>query len=160
MLENSSKSLHDFKVEALDGSELDLGSFKGKKVLIVNTASACGFTPQYKGLQQLHNELGDKLAIVGFPANNFGRQEPGSNEEIQSFCEKNYGVTFVMAAKVAVKGKDIHPLFQWLTAAENQDFTGDIRWNFEKFLLDENGKVIRRYRSGVEPMSEEIISAI
>jgi glutathione peroxidase len=153
-------TIYEFSVPALEGGEIDFSDFKGKKILIVNTASECGYTRQYKQLQELHEELGEKVVVVGFPANNFGGQEPGSNEEIAAFCEKNYGVSFPMAAKVSVKGSDKHPLFVWLTETENSDFTGDIKWNFEKFLLDENGKLIRRFRSGVSPLDEEILKAV
>jgi glutathione peroxidase len=153
-------SLYDFTVPALESGEINFESFKGKKVLIVNTASRCGYTSQYKELEELYKEFSDRLVIVGFPANNFGGQEPGSNGEIAAFCEKNYGVTFPMAAKVSVKGKDMHPLFEWLTTQENEDFTGDIKWNFEKFLLNEEGKLIRRFRSGTNPVSEEIVSLV
>lgn len=153
-------NIYGFKVKALDGSEIDFSAFKGKKILIVNTASECGFTPQYEQLQELHNLKKDELIIIGFPANNFGKQEPGSNEEIGAFCKKNYGVTFLMASKVSVKGDDQHPIFTWLTAQENPDFKGNIRWNFEKILVDENGKVIHRYRSGVKPTDEKIVGVI
>ena len=157
---NSTMSIYNFKVPALEKGEIDFNDYKGKKILIVNTASECGYTPQYKQLEELYDSFGDKLVIVGFPANNFGGQEPGSNEDIAAFCEKNYGVSFPMAEKVSVKGNDQSELFKWLTSAENPDFTGDIKWNFEKFLIDENGKLIRRFRSATEPMSEEMISAI
>ncbi len=151
---------HDFKVSALDGSQIDLSQYKGKKILVVNTASQCGYTPQYKQLEELHEAHGDKLVIIGFPANNFGGQEPGTNAEIATFCEKNYGVSFPMAAKVSVKGSDQAEFFKWLTVSENPDFTGDIKWNFEKFLIDENGKLIHRYRSGVSPLDEELMGEI
>jgi glutathione peroxidase len=153
-------NVYDFKVEALEGGSIDFSTFKGKKILIVNTASKCGYTKQYAQLEELYKAHGDKLVIVGFPANNFGGQEPGSNEEIATFCERNYGVTFPMAAKVSVKGGDMHELFKWLTTAENPDFKGDINWNFEKFLIDEEGKLIHRYRSGADPLGDEILGAI
>ncbi len=153
-------NVYVFKVESLEGETIDLSAYKGKKILIVNTASECGYTKQYAQLEELYKEYGEKLVIVGFPANNFGGQEPGSNADIASFCQKNYGVTFPMAAKVSVKGDDQHALFKWLTSAENPDFTGDINWNFEKFLIDENGKLIRRFRSGAEPLGDEILRAI
>jgi len=146
------ESIYDFKVEALDGSEIDFSSFKGKKIMIVNTASECGFTPQYAKLQELHEAKSEELVIVGFPANNFGGQEPGSNDEIKSFCQKNYGVSFPMAAKVSVKGDDIHPLFSWMNGIENPDFTGDIKWNFEKYLFDEEGNLTHRFRSMKDPL--------
>jgi glutathione peroxidase len=146
-----SQSIYDYKVPALMGGEIDFSEYKGKKILIVNTASKCGFTPQYADLQELYEAKKDELVIIGFPANNFGGQEPGSNDEIKTFCQKNYGVSFPMAAKVSVKGGDIHPLFAWLNSVENPDFTGDIRWNFEKYLFDEKGKLIHRYRSTKSP---------
>lgn len=149
-------SIYDFKFNTIDGKEVKFSDFKGKKILVVNTASKCGFTKQYKDLQQLHKEYGNSLVIVGFPANNFGSQEPGSNEDIQAFCEENYGVTFLMAEKVDVKGDKIDPIFAYLTSQPNPDFTGEINWNFEKFLIDENGKLIHRYRSKVNPMDKII----
>ncbi len=154
-------SIHQFKVESLSGETIDFSDFKGKKILVVNTASECGYTPQYEGLEKLYTQHQDQLVIVGFPANNFGGQEPGSNAEIKSFCEKNYGVTFPMAAKVSVKGKDIAPIFRWLTSKEeNGEMDVEIKWNFTKFLLDENGRLIASYESAVKPMSEEILHAI
>jgi glutathione peroxidase len=149
--------IHDFKVPSLEGGEIDFSKFKGKKILIVNTASKCGYTKQYEDLQRLHESYKSKLVIVGFPANNFGGQEPGSNSEIKEFCKKNYGVTFPMAEKVSVKGSDIHPLFQWLTQkSQNGVMDADIRWNFTKFLIDENGKLLAVFPSSVKPDSEEI----
>jgi glutathione peroxidase len=135
-----------------------MSDFKGKKILIVNTASKCGFTKQYKDLEELHKTYGNKLVIIGFPANNFGQQEPGSNAQIQEFCEQNYGVDFLMAEKVDVKGDQISPLFKYLTAQENPDFKGDIKWNFEKFLIDENGKLVHRFRSATNPLDPAIVN--
>ncbi len=155
-----SPGLYDFKVNSLSGGTINLNEYKGKKILIVNTASKCGYTHQYKDLEELSVKYKDKLVVIGFPANNFMHQEPGDSKEIAEFCTKNYGVTFPMSQKVSVKGRDIDPLFKWLTDEPNPDFTGDIKWNFEKFLLDENGKLIHRYRSGVEPLDKEITSAI
>jgi glutathione peroxidase len=151
-------SVYDFKVPGLDGKTIDLADYKGKKILIVNTASQCGYTPQYEELQQLYKQYGNKLVIIGFPANNFGAQEPGSNEEIGAFCKKNYGVTFPMAEKVSVKGDDIHPLFQYLTDEAKKLGMPDpvIKWNFTKFLVDEKGKLVKVFPSKVKPMSEEI----
>ena len=149
-------SVYDFKLKSIDGKDFSLKKFKGKKVLIVNTASKCGFTPQYTELQKLSEQYKDKLVVVGFPANNFGGQEPGTNEDIKSFCHDNFSVTFPMSGKVSVKGLDIDPPFQYLTTAPNPDFTGDIKWNFEKFLIDENGNLIHRFRSAVTPLSPEI----
>jgi len=149
-------SVYDFKLKSIDGKDFSLKKFKGKKVLIVNTASKCGYTPQYTELQKLSEQYKDKLVVVGFPANNFGGQEPGTNEDIKTFCHDNFSVTFPMSGKVSVKGLDIDPLFQYLTTAPNPDFTGDIKWNFEKFLIDENGNLIHRFRSGTTPLSPEI----
>jgi len=153
-------SLYEFKEKTIDGKPMDFGQYRGKKILIVNVASKCGFTPQYAALEKLYDKFKDRMVIIGFPANNFGHQEPGSNEEIKEFCSKNYGVTFPMMEKVSVKGDDIDPLFKWLTTQPNPDFTGEIKWNFEKFLLDENGNLIHRFRSKVEPMDEQIVKAI
>lgn len=151
------KSIHSFKVKALDGKTIDFSKFKGKKILIVNTASECGFTPQYEGLQKLYETYKDQLVIVGFPANNFGGQEPGSNEEIGAFCKKNYGVTFPMAAKVSVKGNDIAPIFKFLTDKKlNGVKSTTILWNFEKFLLNEKGELIDTFVSTTKPTSESI----
>lgn len=153
----AAKSIYDFKVAALDSGTIDFASFKGKKILIVNTASECGFTKQYEGLQALHEKYKDKLVIVGFPANNFGGQEPGTNEEIDAFCKKNYGVSFPMAAKISVKGNDAAPIYQWLcNKKENGVLDAEVGWNFNKFLLDENGKLLAHFESKVAPMSEEI----
>ncbi len=151
------ETLYDFKIKEINGKMFDLTKLKGKKVLIVNTASECGYTPQYKGLEELYKRYAGKLVIIAFPANNFGEQEPGNNTEIKSFCTKNYGVTFPVSTKISVKGPDIAPLFAWMIEQPNPDFIGPIKWNFEKFLFDENGTLIRRYRSKVEPLSEEIL---
>jgi len=153
-------NVYQFAITSIDGKKVDLSQFKGKKLLLVNTASKCGYTKQYAGLQELSEKYGDKVVVIGFPANNFGGQEPGSNDEIQGFCEKNFGVTFLLAEKSSVTGDDISPLFAYLTSAENSDFTGEIKWNFEKFLIDEQGKLIHRFRSKVEPLSQELISKL
>lgn len=151
------KSIHSFKVEALDGSTIDFSKFKGKKILVVNTASECGFTPQYADLEKLHEQYKDKLVVVGFPANNFGGQEPGANHEIATFCQRNYGVQFPMAAKISVKGHDIAPIYKFLTdKKENGVKNTKIHWNFTKILLDENGKVIDSFISTTNPTSESI----
>lgn len=151
-------SIYDFKVPGLEGGEINFADFKGKKILIVNTASKCGYTPQYEELEALHKKYKDKLVIVGFPANNFGRQEPGSNTEIAEFCKRNYGVTFTMAEKVSVTGDDIHPLFKYLTEEARKINAEEpvIKWNFTKFLVDENGKLVKVFSSKVKPMSEDI----
>ncbi len=157
----TTKSIYDFKVEGLEGGTIDFSKFKGKKILVVNTASKCGYTPQYEGLEKLYETYKDKLVIVGFPANNFGGQEPGTNTEIQEFCKKNYGVTFPMAAKVSVKGDDTAPIFKWLCSkAENGVLDAEIKWNFGKFLLDEKGNLLQYFPSKVTPMSEEITSKL
>lgn len=158
---NIARSIYDFKVEALDGGTIDFAAFKGKKILIVNTASKCGNTPQYEDLEKLYETHKDKLVIVGFPANNFGGQEPGTNSEIKEFCKKNYGVTFPMAAKISVKGDDIAPIYKWLCSkSENGVMDVEIKWNFGKFLLDENGKIIIYFHSKILPMSEDILSKL
>ena len=157
---SAAPTLYKFKLTTIDGKAFSLKQYKGKKVLIVNTASKCGYTKQYAELQKLADQYKDKLVVVGFPANNFASQEPGTNADIKTFCEKNFGVTFPLSTKVSVKGDDIDPLFAFLTAEPNPDFTGEIKWNFEKFLIDENGKLIHRYRSAVTPLSDEITKAL
>ena len=154
---DSVTSIYSFIVKALDGSNINFADFKGKKILIVNTASECGYTPQYKDLEVLYEKYKDKLVIVGFPANNFGGQEPGTNAEIKTFCSKNYGVTFPMAEKVSVKGDDMAAIYQWLTTkAKNGVLDASIKWNFNKFLLNEKGEVMAKFDSGTKPMDEEI----
>ena len=150
-------SIHSFKVPAIDGGTIDFSQYKGKKILVVNTASKCGYTYQYEGLEKLYEQYKDKLVIVGFPANNFMSQEPGTNAEIKEFCTGKFNVSFPMAAKVSVKGNDIDPLFKWLTNKdENGVMDANIGWNFNKFLLDENGKLIQHFDSKTEPLSEDI----
>ncbi len=153
-------SVYDFKVDALNGGTIDLSAYKGKKILIVNTASKCGFTPQYTDLQKLADTYKDKLVVIGFPANDFGGQEPGTNSEISEFCKKNYGVTFPLAAKSDVVGDNTSPLFKYLTeeAVKLGTPMPVIKWNFTKFLIDENGKLIAVFNSKVTPMSTEITS--
>ena len=154
-------SFLDFKTESLDGKPVDLSKFKGQVLLVVNTASKCGYTPQYAGLQKLSTDYSAKgLAVIGFPANNFGGQEPGTNTEIGQFCQKNYGVTFPMMTKVSVKGDDQSPIFAFLTKEANPDLTGDIGWNFEKFLISRDGKLVARFKSGVTPDSAELQKAV
>ena len=160
LLFTAPSSVYDFKLKTIDGKNFNLAAYKGKKLLIVNTASKCGFTPQYAELQKLADQYKDKVTVIGFPANNFGGQEPGANLAIKEFCQKNYGVTFPLSEKVSVKGDDISPLFKFLTTTENPDFTGEIQWNFEKFLIDENGKLVHRFRSSVKPLSTEITSQL
>ncbi|MBN8835439.1 MAG: glutathione peroxidase [Niastella sp. SCN 39-18] len=154
-------SIYQFQVPDLEGGIINFASFKGKKILVVNTASKCGFTPQYKDLEALYEKYKDKLVIIGFPANNFNEQEPGSNEEIKAFCTKNYGVSFPMAEKISVKGSDMAPIYQWLTQKEkNGVLNAQITWNFNKFLLDENGRLIAWFPSNVTPLSPEIVSKL
>jgi glutathione peroxidase len=152
-----SGSLYDFKVEGIDGKQIDFSEFKGKKILIVNTASACGYTPQYADLEKLHQKYKNALVIIGFPANNFGNQETGSNEYIQAFCQKNYGVSFLLASKVSVKGDDIHPLFKHLVQESASLGNADpIKWNFTKFLINEEGLLEKVFSHKTNPLSEEI----
>lgn len=157
---NPTETVYQFPVKDITGKTIDLRQYKGKKILFVNVASECGYTKQYEALQALSEQYKKTLVVIGVPANNFGGQEPGTNEEIKAFCSKTYQVTFPLTSKVSVKGNDIDPLFSWLTAQANPDFTGDIKWNFEKFLVDENGKLIRRFRSKVKPLDVELINAL
>jgi glutathione peroxidase len=167
-------SIYDFKVPGLTGGTINFADYKGKKIMIVNTASKCGNTPQYKDLEALYEKYKDKLVIVGFPANNFGAQEPGTNDEIHEFCTKNYGVTFPMAEKISVRGDDTDPLFKWLVEQSGElakkvptDNSRDIVyrkflqdpivWNFTKFLLDEKGNLVAVFHNKVNPMSEEVL---
>lgn len=152
----------NFTMKSLDGKSVDLSKYQGKVVLMVNVASKCGFTPQYKQLQALNDKYAKKgLAILGFPANDFGKQEPGTNDEIASFCQKNYGVKFDMFAKVVVKGAGQCPLYQFLTSpTTDPKFAGPVKWNFEKFLISKKGDVVARFRSPVKPDSPEVIKAI
>jgi glutathione peroxidase len=150
-------SLYDFKVTDIQGNEFQLSQLKGKKVLIVNTASKCGFTPQYEDLEKLYNTYKDKnFVIIGFPANNFLKQEPGTNEEIQEFCQKNYGVTFPMMSKISVKGNDMHPLYKWLTTETNSE----VSWNFQKYMIDEKGEIVGYVSPKTKPFDEKIVNWI
>ena len=154
-------SIYDFELDSLSGDEVSLSEYEGNVLLVVNTASECGYTPQYKELQELYETYNEEgFYVLGFPANNFGGQEPGSDEEIAQFCELNYGVTFPMFSKISVKGDDQHPLYQYLTQADNPDFTGEIGWNFEKFLIDRNGNIVRRFKSNVTPMGDELTESL
>jgi glutathione peroxidase len=149
----------DFSFRTLAGAEKHLADYQGKALLVVNVASKCGYTPQYQGLEKLHEEFNDKgLAVVGFPCNQFGGQEPGSTQDIQDFCTTNYGVKFDMMEKVDVNGAQTHPFYQWLK--ENAPVKGEVQWNFEKFLIDKKGAVVGRYKSGVTPESSELKTAI
>jgi glutathione peroxidase len=156
------KSLHDFTVKNIDGENFNLSSLKGKKVLIVNTASKCGLTPQYKDLQKLYEKYGsENFVIISFPANNFMSQEPGSNSEIKQFCTSEFSVTFPMMAKVSVKGKDIHPLYSWLTQkSQNGKKDSKVKWNFQKYLIDENGMLVDVVYSKTNPMDDKIVNWI
>lgn len=145
-------NFHDFTLRALNGEEIDFNQFRGKKVLLINVASECGFTPQYEDLQMLHEKHGEKVAVLGFPANDFGAQEPGSNQSIETFCNVNYGVTFQMFEKLSILGNERSPLYRWL-----EDESGKTpNWNFCKYLIDEEGKVIEFFQSAVNPLEEVI----
>jgi len=159
---SAQQSFYDFKVQTITGDSISLSQFKGKKIMVVNTASKCGFTPQYEGLEKLYKTYKDQnFVIIGFPANNFFRQEPGSNEEIASFCKMNYGVTFPMMAKISVKGKDIHPLYKWLTTKdENGVMNAKVKWNFQKFLIDENGNLVKMFPPKTKPTDDKIVDWI
>jgi glutathione peroxidase len=158
----SAPNLYGFTVKTIDGKDFALSSLKGKKVMIVNVASKCGLTPQYVLLQELYDQYKDKnFVIIGFPANNFGKQEPGTNKEIKEFCTANYGVTFQMMEKISVKGDDIAPLYKWLTTkAENGVGDAEVTWNFQKFLIDEEGHWVKSIAPKESPQSKEIISWI
>ncbi len=150
-------SLYDIKINGLNNNPIDLTSFEGKHILFVNVASKCGFSPQYKELQQLHDNYSDQLQIIGVPCNQFGGQEPGNNEDIQSFCEVNYGVTFLITEKIDVKGKDQHPLYEWLTnKAINGVSDSSIKWNFQKYLVNDKGELVDYFYSATNPTSKKI----
>lgn len=156
------ESIHQFKVTDLYGEEFDFSTLKGKKIMVVNTASKCGLTPQYEQLQEVYDKYKEKgFVIVGFPANNFGAQEPGSDEQIATFCKKNYGVTFPMMSKISVKGEDMHELYQFLTQkSKNGLEDSEVAWNFQKYLLDENGYLVKVIHPKVLPNDESIIKWI
>ena len=157
----AASSIYEFTLPSIDGKPLPLANFKGKVVLVVNVASRCGFTPQYSALESTYEKFKDQgFVILGFPANNFGSQEPGTNQEIKTFCQSKYSVTFPMYAKVSVKGDDQTPLYAYLTKQANPALTGDIQWNFTKFLVDRNGNVVKRFEPDVTPDSPEVIAAI
>ncbi len=160
MVMGQTKTLHDFTVTTLEGETFPLSQLKGKKVMVVNTASKCGLTPQYETLEKLYKQYGgEKFVIIGFPANNFMKQEPGTNSEIREFCTANYGVTFPMMEKISVKGDDIHPLYKWLTTkSENGVVDAEISWNFQKFLIDEKGNVVDYLKPREKPDSEKVLS--
>lgn len=152
-------NIHSYKANDIDGKEVELSQYKGKVLLIVNTASKCGYTRQYKALQELYANYKDQgLVVLGFPANNFREQEPGSNEEIKKFCALNFNVSFPMMSKISVAGEDTHPMYQYLTG--HPDFGGSITWNFNKFLVSKEGEVLSRFDSGVDPLSPEFIAKV
>lgn len=154
-------SVYGFRVEGLEGGVIDFSEFRGKKILVVNTASECGFTKQYQELQKLYETYRERLVVVGFPSNDFGKQEPGTNAEIAEFCKTNYGITFPMAAKIKTRGDEIHPLYRWLTTKDlNHYADSEVKWNFQKYLIDENGNLSGVYYSRTGPFSEELIAAI
>ena len=156
---SQTSGFYDFKVKTLEGKDFDFSTLKGKKVMIVNTASKCGFTPQYKDLEELYEQYKQKLVILGFPANNFANQEPGSALEIRQFCTEKYGVTFPMMEKISVKGDDMHTLYQWLTSKEkNGVMDSSVKWNFQKYLIDENGKLVDVIYTREKPGSEKVIA--
>ena len=155
------KSIYDFKIASLDGGVIDFSRFKGKKILIVNTASKCGYTPQYKGLEKLYEDHKNNLVIVGFPSDNFKKQEFEDNKEIATFCQKNYGVTFPLTTRVDVVGDNVTPIFQYLThKSENGVLDATISWNFNKFIIDENGNLLAHFDSKVTPESEELLKYV
>ena len=155
---NPSESIYSIKINSLDGKPIDLSAFKGKYILFVNVASKCGFTGQYEDLQKLNDTYKDKLVIIGLPCNQFGGQEPGTVKEIQTFCQQNYGVTFLMTEKIDVKGNHQHPLYQWLTQKEkNGNSSSTVKWNFQKYLVDGKGHLVDYYYSVTNPLSDKII---
>ena len=157
-----SQTIYDYKVEDINGKSFDLSTLKGKKVMIVNTASKCGLTPQYEQLEELYKKYKDQnFVIVGFPANNFMKQEPGTNDEIQSFCQKNYGVTFLMMSKISVKGNDMNPLYKFLTTKSlNKLEDNEVKWNFQKYLIDEKGNLVKVINPSTSPTDKDIIKWI
>ncbi|MDN5203181.1 glutathione peroxidase [Fulvivirgaceae bacterium BMA10] len=161
MVQDGTSPIYDLKMKSIDGNLIDFQKYKGKNLLLVNVASECGFTPQYEDLQKLHELHGHNLTILGFPANDFGGQEPGSNNEIAAFCQKNYGVTFQMFEKISVVGKDKAPLYQWLSDRGKNGWNDqEPNWNFCKYLVNENGELIKFYASSINPLSEEILDEI
>jgi len=154
-------SIYSFKAEGIRGEEIDFSAFRGKKILIVNTASECGLTPQYAQLEELYNKFKNTLVVVAFPANNFGGQEPGTNKEIQAFCITKFSVSFPLTAKISVLQPDQHPVYQWLTKkSENGLQDSEVEWNFQKYLLNENGELTHVFAPGVEPFSDEVLNAV
>lgn len=156
MLVMPPKNVYDFSFKTIDGKVVKLSQFKGKKILIVNTASKCGYTPQYEDLEKLHKQYGKNVVVIGFPEGNFGGQEFATNGEIKEFCTGKYKVSFLLSEKVSVKGDDINPLFKYLTSQTNTEEKGDIKWNFEKFLINEKGELVHRFRSPVKPLDPSL----
>ncbi len=155
------QSIYDYAIKDIEGAPLSLSDFKGKKILFVNVASKCGFTPQYAELQKLHDQYKDKLVIIGLPCNQFGGQEPGTGDEIKAFCQKNYGVEFLITEKIDVKGENQHPIYKWLTSKSvNGKMDSTVKWNFTKYLVSEKGELIEQFGSSVNPMSDRIISQL
>lgn len=158
---SQTSGFYDFKVKTLEGKEFDFASLKGKKVMVVNTASKCGNTPQYKDLEEVYEKYQPNLVIIGFPANNFGSQEPGTATEIRNFCTENYHVTFPMMEKISVKGKDMAPLYKWLTSkSKNGILDSEVKWNFQKYLIDETGKLVAVIDPKEKPTSDKVLSWI
>ena len=154
-------SIHKFRVAGIDGEEIDFAAFAGKKIMVINVASECGYTPQYQQLQELYENYQDRLVIVGCPCNDFGNQEPKSEQDIQNFCTKRYGVTFPLTRKLSIKGQSPHPLYRFLTSeAENGVMNSTVKWNFHKYLLDESGQLIQTFPSAVSPLDDQILNII
>jgi len=159
VIQKSSKSIYDIEINSLQGKSIDFSAYKGKKILFVNVASKCGFTPQYRELQKLQETYSDSLAVIGVPCNQFGKQEPGNSDQIQEFCEINYGVSFLITEKIDVKGGNQHELYQWLTKkAINGKQNSTVKWNFQKYLIDENGEFLDYFYSITKPMNSRITS--
>ncbi len=155
------QSIYNFTLKGIDGKEISLSQYKGKKLLLVNTASECGYTPQYEALQKFHEKYGDKIVVLGFPANNFGGQEPGNDEQIATFCKKNYGVSFQLFSKISVAGEDQHPLYQWLSSKEANGWNDQApKWNFCKYIINENGELLKYFGSSVKPFDEELVRLV
>jgi glutathione peroxidase len=156
-----SKTVYDYPLKTIKGADFDLSAFKGKKILLVNTASACGLTPQYRQLEELYENYKDKLEVIGLPCNDFAGQEPGTEPEIEKFCELNFGVTFPLTAKVKIKGDEVTPIYRFLTQKDLNGYAdSEVQWNFQKYLIDENGKLIGVFAPPVEPLSDDILKAI
>ena len=156
-----SKTVYDFPLKDIKGNDFNLSKFKGKKILLVNTASACGFTPQYAQLEELHQNLRDKLEVIGLPCNDFGAQEPGSEQQIEQFCDVNFKITFPLTSKVQILGDHPHPLYEFLMKKELNGYRdSEVKWNFQKYLIDENGNLIKIFSPALDPLAEEILNLI